>query len=462
MKKIGIIGCGFSGTMVAVHLINKSKDPIELVMIDPSSSIGRGIAYAPYSSKHLLNVITEKMSAFKKSTDHFLDWVMQQKDFQDTDRNILAQSFLPRQLYGSYLDSVWKDATEDAKSRHIKITHLQHKITDIEFVEQGIKLHLAESDSILVSHCVIATGNHQPGNLKISNTAFYESEFYYQNPWNEEAVSNLESTLPVFIIGNGLTMVDTIIGLHEKGFTNEIYSISTNGFNILPHRHTGVLYKKLIEELPKETTLLGILSLFNKHLKKIRKFGLSAEPIIDSIRPFTQKIWQSLSEKEKKVFMSKLRHLWGVARHRIPLHIHDYMQQLRITQKLHIIAGTLIDIEENESFCYVNFYDKKQNIERRIKVGRVINCTGPETNLQKLQHHFLKKALNKGIVTQDVLNIGINADPITFEVINKDAQNLNHLFTLGGNLKGVLWESTAVNELRDQAERLALHILEMK
>ena len=95
MKKIGIIGCGFSGTMVAVHLIRNTTEAMELIMIDPSADTGKGIAYTPYSKKHLLNVVTEKMSAFKHDTAHFLEWVLQQKDFSDSDRNILSQSFLP-------------------------------------------------------------------------------------------------------------------------------------------------------------------------------------------------------------------------------------------------------------------------------------------------------------------------------------------------------------------------------
>ena len=460
MKKIGIIGCGFSGTMVAVHLIRNTTEAMELIMIDPSADTGKGIAYTPYSKKHLLNVVTEKMSAFKHDTAHFLEWVLQQKDFSDSDRNILSQSFLPRYLYGAYLQNIWQEALQEAETKQCKITRMCDAATDIEYIDDGIKLYLKDGIEIVVDECVIATGNHTPGNVKINNTAFYESEFYFQNPWKESTVTNLDSSLPVFIIGNGLTMVDTIIGLHEKGFSNEIYSISNNGFNILPHRHIGVQYKDLANELPSKIDLLSILHLFNKHIKKIKKFGLSAEPIIDSLRPYTQKIWQALSDKEKKVFMGRLRHLWGLARHRIPLHIHDYIQQLRIHNKLHIVAGKIIDIERNENDCSVRYYDKRLNQERTIKVARVINCTGPETNLEKAGHLLLKKAIEKGYITQDPLHIGINANPSSFEVLNREAQSMKHLYTLGGNLKGVLWESTAVNELRDQAERLAIHILD--
>ena len=107
----------------------------------------------------------------------------------------------------------------------------------------------------------------------------------------------------------------------------------------------------------------------------------------------------------------------------------------------------------------VEFYDKKEGNLKQVKVGRVINCTGPETNLEKINNLFLQQALQKGLLMQDELKLGIDADPVTFEVKNNASQFQSNLYTLGGNLKGVLWESTAVNELRDQALALALHIL---
>ena len=68
----------------------------------------------------------------------------------------------------------------------------------------------------------------------------------------------------------------------------------------------------------------------------------------------------------------------------------------------------------------------------------------------------------KGIIAQDELKLGINADPETFEVLDKDGHRNKTLYTIGTNLKGVLWESTAVNELKLQAERLAERIVQLK
>jgi uncharacterized NAD(P)/FAD-binding protein YdhS len=250
-------------------------------------------------------------------------------------------------------------------------------------------------------------------------------------------------------------MVDTVLGLLEQGFKGEIYSISPNGFNILPHRHNGLKYSKLLEELQDDMNIYELVKLINKHIKTVREYGVSAEPIIDSLRPQTQKIWKSFTDHEKELFMSRLRHLWGVARHRIPLHSHDKIQQLRIDGKLHINSGKIIDITELSESITVQYFDKKENGIKVIDVSRIINCTGPETDLANIDKSFLKNCMLKGILTQDKLKIGIKADTESFQIINSVGKPHPNLYTIGSNLKGELWESTAVNELRGQAEKLA-------
>jgi uncharacterized NAD(P)/FAD-binding protein YdhS len=88
----------------------------------------------------------------------------------------------------------------------------------------------------------------------------------------------------------------------------------------------------------------------------------------------------------------------------------------------------------------------------------VINCTGPETDLMYLENHFLKHCLLNGTLTQDRRKLGIKADVNSFQIMDVNGYLHSNLFTLGSNLKGELWESTAVNELRVQAEKLADNI----
>jgi uncharacterized NAD(P)/FAD-binding protein YdhS len=458
MLKIAIIGGGFSGTLLSTNLVRNAVAPMEVILINESDVLNTGIAYDPYSEKFLLNVIASRMSAFPAEPDHFLNWVMLRDHFKGKERELIGNSYLPRKLYGEYLKGIWTETLKQAKENQVSIRVINSVVTDISHTNDSLNLILKDGTRVHAEYGIIASGNHLPGNPQIKSSFFKDSLNYFQNPWDRHSVSGLHSNKPVLIIGNGLTMVDTVMGLLEQGFTGQIISISPNGFNILPHRHNGLAYTKLLEEISSSTSLYQLVKLFNKHKKLVREYGLSAEPIIDSLRPLTQKIWINLTIREKRVFMARLRHLWGVARHRIPLNIHDKLQQLRIEGQLHIYSGRLSDIVEDQGVITATFFDKKQQKEVQIQVSRVINCTGPETDLLKLDSNYLKNALLKGILSQDELKLGINADPNTFELINGKGSVESGLFTIGSNLKGVLWESTAVSEIRTQAELIAKRI----
>lgn len=445
--------------MSAVQLIHKAKKPFELIIFNYGNEISKGIAYNSYSDKHLLNVKTRRMSAFPDQPDHFLNWVMKRDEFKLHDSALIGNSFLQRNLYGEYLREIWNDALIIAKTKGIKIHEIDEEVVDLTLKDEKVELLLSKSAPELVDHCIIATGNQLPRNPKINDQNFLKSENYFQNPWTSFSVKNTKSTLPVLIIGNGLTMVDTVLGLIEQGFKGEIVSVSPNGFNILPHRHSGEEYTKLTDELFEKISLNELVSLVNKHIKLVRAYGVSSESVIDSLRPYTQRIWGNLSNKEKELFMSRFRHLWGVARHRLPMSTHDHIQQLRIDGKLLIKSGRIIDIKEINEKILVSFLDKKSGDQKTIEVSRVINCTGPETDIDKMDHYFLKNCISKGIIIQDDLKLGIKTNVTNFKVFNKDQKEQDAIYTLGSNLKGELWESTAVNEIRGQAEQLATVIL---
>jgi len=465
MKTIAIIGAGFSGTMTAVQLIKKLKTQCQIVLFDNQENFNKGIAYNPYSSRHILNVIASKMSAFPDEPNHFVEWLMHQENFKNEDKQLIANSFLPRKLYGEYLSSIWLETLDLATKKKININPIHNQIEDLNIIENQIILELNNQKQFVTDICVIATGNFLPKNPTILNMAFYESSKYFQNPWSDKTVQNLNADLPTLIIGNGLTMVDTVLSITEKGYKGKIYSISPNGFNILPHRHNGMIYSEIIPEISNQKKLNEIFKTIKKHVQNVRKYGVSAEPIIDSLRPFTQSIWKSFSPDEKAQFMTRFRHLWGVARHRIPTKSHDILQQLRIEGNLKIISGTLINLCDNGEYITVDYFNKKNKSLESIGVSRIINCTGPDSNIANLRFSFLKKCLDKNYLQQDDLKLGIRTNTTTFQIIQKNGIPHTNLFTLGSNLRGELWESTAVNEIRIQADQLSnqlINLLEVK
>ena len=64
---------------------------------------------------------------------------------------------------------------------------------------------------------------------------------------------------------------------------------------------------------------------------------------------------------------------------------------------------------------------------------------------------LVQQLLKNQIIAPDLLNYGINAQ--------KDGQISQNIYTIGPPLKGILWESTAVPEIRVQAHDLASKII---
>jgi uncharacterized NAD(P)/FAD-binding protein YdhS len=458
MKKIAIIGCGFSGTMTAIHLIKNVTTPVELVMIGDQAGFNKGIAYNPNSKQQILNVVASRMSAFPGDPDHFLNWALQLDQYAGTDRGLLANAYLPRYLYGKYLEGIWKETMVSPGSAKTQVMIKDAFVVDMDVTAHEVVLGLDNGERLVVQYCIIASGNHPPGNPDIPNRQFFNSPVYFRNPWELSTLQDIDPNLPVLIIGNGLTMADTVLGLIEHGFKNKIHTVSPHGFCMLPHTHLGISYNAITEELSGKHHLIDLVRIINKHIRHARKLGFTAEPVIDAIRPLTQALWQNLSTGEKKLFMSRLRHLWDSVRHRIPMHIREKLLQLSAEGTLNLHTGKLIDITEAGAGISVIYADAESKEVKMIRVSAVINCSGPATNLEKTDVNYLVKAARIGIIRQDELRLGILADPSSFEVYDSSFVLQKNLFTLGSMLKGVVWETTAVKELREQALSLATQL----
>jgi uncharacterized NAD(P)/FAD-binding protein YdhS len=290
--------------------------------------------------------------------------------------------------------------------------------------------------------------------------SFYNSANYINNPWGN--LNAVQVDKDILIIGNGLTMVDVVQTLVEKGLKGTIHSISPHGFGILQHQHHGIKYEGLMKDLINDISLSELVSLLNKHIKKVGRLGLSAELVIDSLRPRAQGIWQSLSFDEKRKFMSRLRHLWGVARHRLPIQIYDFMQRLKIEGRLKIWAGSLRNIVEHDENVIAQIHDSKSGQDRSLNVSLIINCTGPEVDIERIDDHLFANLLESGMISPHPLKLGLNVDPDSLLVVNKDNFTIDSFYAIGGLLRGVLWESTAIPEIRVQAKAIADRITQIE
>jgi uncharacterized NAD(P)/FAD-binding protein YdhS len=93
-----------------------------------------------------------------------------------------------------------------------------------------------------------------------------------------------------------------------------------------------------------------------------------------------------------------------------------------------------------------------------LRVGHVVSCTGPSTNVAATSDPLLRSLLASGVVRSDPLGLGLDVGD-DGSLIDADGTPSPVLSTLGPLRRGRLWETTAVPEIRDQACALATRLV---
>lgn len=448
MKRITIIGGGASGTLLAANLLRRAKDErLEINMVEKRAAIGRGVAYSTPDDFHLLNVPAGRMGAFPDDVGHFLAWT------ESEGYEYGANDFVPRRLFGEYLRHV----VDDADSRTSEICRLnvfEDDAVDITVEDGKAHVTLASGELLYSEYVVLAFGNFLPPHPTVRDLSFTSHLKYFQSPWADNVFPSIGSDETVLIIGTGLSMVDVAIKLEKVDHRGKIYAISTRG--LLPAVHKlGHNYPAFSDELIPLTKITEILKTVRRHIKEAAAEGTDWRAVIDSLRPVTQQVWRNLPLSEKRYFMQHLSRYWNVARHRMPGQAAAILDRMKAEGRLEILKGRLQTIEAEAGFR-VEY--RTGGEVRELKADAIINCIGSESNFRKLNSALVSNLYDRGYIRSDDLSFGIDALP-NGSVVGKNGEESGVIFTLGTALKGTLWETTAIPEIRAQAKALAEHLI---
>lgn len=181
------------------------------------------------------------------------------------------------------------------------------------------------------------------------------------------------------------------------------------------------------------------------------RIGPSKSPIL--LRTLSCRARQQLTLAEKREFLSKYAARWNVIRHRIAQPIHQRLTEAITEGKVRIQKGTILDLEDQGERVGVLFEDRKGE-RQTASGGLVINCTGPCSGFSETSVPLFQNLLERGLIRPDELDMGIDVGA-EFAVIDREGRHSEFLFAIGPLMKGTLWETTAVPELRGQAMRVA-------
>jgi uncharacterized NAD(P)/FAD-binding protein YdhS len=458
MKTIAIIGGGFCGTMTAVNLARISDRALRIVIINARRPLGRGTAYGTSRSEHLLNVAARNMSALPDFPAHFLGWLRSRSEYDDTSSDDLRQMFAPRRVYGDYLRSLLETCLNPIDSRClVNVESIDDEAVDIVLdADNNATILLNGGGTVDADQIVMATGNHRPGSFPSPSPLGHDAR-YCADPWEGWHEKLPEAGGRIVLLGTGLTTVDVVLTLGALGWEGQIVAVSRNG--MLPKSHfRGIAYSDYLPEDAESLGLHGLVQVVEQHCTRLKQMSQNSAIAIDKLRPHTQRLWRSLSVDEKREFLSKHAATWNVTRHRIAQSIHETITDALDCGRLQVMAGTIEKIVPNEQNIEVVLRDSQGN-QCQQNGDLVVNCTGPQSQISQANIPLFDNLLLKGLICADDLEMGILVDD-QFAVIDGDGETSPLLFAIGPLLKGSLWETTAVPELRSQAMRVAENLLQ--
>jgi uncharacterized NAD(P)/FAD-binding protein YdhS len=443
-----VIGGGFGGSIFALKFA-RTQPGACVKLIERSRRVGRGLAYGACSPEHLLNVPVSRMEL--GLTPSFGDWLSLRRtellDALAESGGDLAAAFVPRELFGTYLEERVQSAASKDTSKGLNIVRGE-AVGLLEFPERGVLL--ADGREIKADIIVLATGNLPPRAPGAKDSWLYDTANFVPDPWASDAFDGLAKDAPVVLLGTGLTMVDVALKLAGQGHTGPMQAVSRRGYLPLPHRAGGSW--PAFHDPNRHASPLALMRLLRSESAKAATQDIPWQRVMDTMRPAVAGVWASWSERERAQFLRHLRPRWDIHRHRMAPRVAEKLDALIKAGQLTARAGRVIAYRRAGEGIDVVLRERGKQIEHVVPAARVINCTGPRSDLEQLAVPIIADLRRRGLISPDALGLGIETRDCA--ACGSAGHVSNWLYALGPLTRPGWWEVVAVPEINAQVDRL--------
>lgn len=451
-RRVAIIGGGAAAAALLSELLEHSPaQPLHLDWYTGGGRVARGVAYGTDSPRHLLNVRAASMSMFAGRPRGFLDYA------QQGDPSLAGTDFLPRRLYGDYLEAEVTRALAQARTRQVDVRVVPFAVDAVVPETDGVTV-LQGEESRHVDAAVLALGALPAQPLAGVDAAAISSGGYVVDPWALLARAKPDpAPRKVVLIGLGLTAVDVLLELSAQWPNAQFTAISRHG--LLPEAHLSAASAptddggNLVEAMREAPEIRQWMHLLRDAAMGSRDW----RTVVDSLRPHTSGLWAELPQDERARFLRHARWAWERARHRLPPQINQTIGMLEKNGRLQRQRGRMQSVRCDGNGGLQLQVTHAGSATELLQADLVIQTVGLDTDVRRTPHPLIRQLVTNGHVTPDPLGMGLRAT--ADGRLQHDDKPWDRLFAMGSLLRGTLWESTAMPEIRQQARGLAERLL---
>jgi uncharacterized NAD(P)/FAD-binding protein YdhS len=451
LRTVAVVGGGLAGTVFALKLARARAD-LKIVLIDQARRPGRGLAYGACAPRHLLNVPVSRMETGLEP--RFVDWLQAHAEtFQTALDAALAESggdlsmaFVPRALFGAYLENRLAAARQTDAPTGVHVLR-GRAVAALDGGRRGVRLE--DGRVVEAGVVVLALGNLPPAAPGRIDAWLYDTPWFTPDPWAAEAFDDLDPAAPVLLVGAGLTMVDVALLLEERGHRGPMLAVSRHG--LLPRSHqAGGGWPSFLAAHVGESPL-ELLRRVRTAVAAAAAEGVPWQRVFDAARPAVGALWSRWSLRQRRQFLRHLRARWDIHRHRTAPRVDAALQALIHRGQLRIQAARLAGFEVEDERVAARLALRGGG-EAVFEAGRVVNCTGPASALDRLALPLVESLRAQGLVKPDPLGLGLESSDCA--LMTQDGAVSAWLFALGGLTRPAWWEITATPEILVQIDRL--------
>jgi uncharacterized NAD(P)/FAD-binding protein YdhS len=451
-----IVGGGFSGAIVALHLAREAKTAVEIDIVEPRPLLGGGVAYSASDFVHRINVPAARMSAFSDDMGHFDRWLRQSDVLaRDPDAAVEGDHLFPGRLeFGRYLDELVR--TEAAtKAKHL--IHRRTRVMAIDASGERIKVRLESGETLEADRVVIAL-SHPPPALPARLHALEGDPRLIRDPWRARALTAIPRDGRVLIVGTGLTMADIVASLAKAGHRGPVTAFSRRG--LLPRGHalgaTDLVGDFATAPSP---TALALLMRIRAEVAQAATQGRAWQAVIDAVRRDGGTVWGALTLAERRRLLRHLRPFWDVHRYRIAPQPEALLKRWQVEGRLEVMAASLSDITVEETSLQATLRRRKDGKRIDLGVAAVVLATGPAHDRLMELTPALASLAAAGRLTPDPLGLGIAVDPLS-RVLDRNGNPDDRLWVAGPLARERFGELMGLPQVLTHAESVARSLAE--
>lgn len=440
-KHFVIIGGGASGVLIASQLLRDPDPDLRVTVLERQGQFGQGLAYSARHRDHRVNVPSRGMSAYPDDPEHFWRW-LQQKFAGKYDNSWV---FVARRLYGTYLEDVLRQAGAHIPGRlHV----LAEEAMALNEKPDGVEILLANGTTLFARAAVLAVG-HETQPARGRGIAVRVGS---------EADTPLDPDAHVMILGSGLSMVDAWVSLSEARHTGPVTVVSRNG--LLPTAHRDVPPLQIdAADVPFGAGMSVLTRWFRDLVAKTIANGGDWRSVVDGLRPYNQRLWQSWPDKEKRRFLRHLRPWWNIHRHRLPPDLHEGLVRAIASGQVRLVAAEFTGIEKIADGVRATIRPRGGRATTTIDVARVYDCGGVSVDVRASGNPLIRHVVQTGAARPDSMNIGLDVDG-NCAMVGADGRVSRNIRVVGPLTRGRYFEIEAVPDIRVQCASVARSLLE--